>query len=366
MTWLPAPGGLPTLLVALAVSAGWPAAGHAGGGAEAADAAATPASYLLSAQNIDGGFGGSPGAASPSFTPAGRRSASPRRDQRSAHSTRRPEPERIPRRWGCDERDPGSLERTILALRAAGLNEIGQSQTLHAEPIMKANGSVSGQVNLTSFAILALRAAGQSRPRSAIAWLVRQQDSDGGFNFATRGGSSDVDDTGAALEALAGTGSGAVPRAVRFINSMEHGDGGFPSQPGGPSNAQSTAWAVQGLLAAGVGFGSLDRPLGYLRSLVAADGHVRYAKGSDQTPVWVTAEAVMALAGKPLPLPPVTSARGAHHAAPAVHLAAKRLAKSRPAARHGRAVTHGPADSLLSRLVADVGVLDALALAPVR
>ncbi len=32
-----------------------------------------------------------------------------------------------------------------------------------------------------------------------IAWLVRQQDRDGGFNFATRGGASDVDDTGAVL-----------------------------------------------------------------------------------------------------------------------------------------------------------------------
>jgi len=36
----------------------------------------------------------------------------------------------------------------------------------------------------------------------------------------------------------------------RFVSSQNR-DGGFPSQPGEDSNAQSTAWAVQGLLAAG-------------------------------------------------------------------------------------------------------------------
>jgi cobalamin biosynthesis Mg chelatase CobN len=64
---------------------------------------------------------------------------------------------------------------------------------------------------------------------------------------------------------------------------------------------------VQGLLAAGVSPSSLHRggavsPVEYLRSLIAPDGHIRYSLGSDQTPVWVTAEALMALDGKPLPL----------------------------------------------------------------
>jgi energy-coupling factor transport system substrate-specific component len=367
VTWLPAPGGLPTLLVALAVSSGWLAGQpvDGGGGTAAADAAATPASYLLSAQNVDGGFGGSPGAASAelySGWAALGLAAEGYNAQHIRHGSR--SLSEYLAGGAATNADPGSLERTILALRAAGLNAGDELVRLRGD--LKPDGSVSGQVNLTSFAILALRAAGQSPPPNAIAWLVRQQDSDGGFNFATRGGFSDVDDTGGALEALAGTGSGAVPRAVRFIDSAENGDGGFPSQPGGPSNAQSTAWAVQGLLASGVGFGSLGRPLGYLRSLVGADGHVRYSKGSDQTPVWVTAEAVMALAGKPLPIAPVPSARGAHHAAPVVHPSATLRAKPPPARRHQRAVTHAPADSLLSRLVADVGVLDALALAPVR
>ena len=76
------------------------------------------------------------------------------------------------------------------------------------------------QVNLTSFAVLALRAAGVAPSARTLAWIVRQQDSDGGFNFATAGGQSDVDDTGAALEALAGDAAAHAAigaRAVRFI-----------------------------------------------------------------------------------------------------------------------------------------------------
>ena len=115
---------------------------------------------------------------------------------------------------------------------------------------IRPGGSVSGQVNLTSFAVLALRAAGTSPPAATIGWLIRQQDSDGGFNFATRGGSSDADDTGAALEALAGVGGSAASharaRAVGFLRGRQNADGGFASLPGAGSNAQSTALASRG------------------------------------------------------------------------------------------------------------------------
>ena len=42
---------------------------------------------------------------------------------------------------------------------------------------VRRNGSVSDQTNLTSFAVLALRAAGVAPPARTLSWLVRQQDS---------------------------------------------------------------------------------------------------------------------------------------------------------------------------------------------
>ena len=50
--------------------------------------------------------------------------------------------------------------------------------------------------------------------------------------------------------------------------------------------------------------GGSRSPIGYLESLSAPDGSVRYSRTSAQTPVWVTAEALAALAGKPFPSRP--------------------------------------------------------------
>jgi energy-coupling factor transport system substrate-specific component len=98
-----------------------------------------------------------------------------------------------------------------------------------------------------------------------------------------------------------------VRRAASFILAHQNPDGGFPLQPGGPSNAQSTAWAIQALIAAGrdpdrARRGGARSPLAYLRSLTAGDGSVRYSRTSRQTPVWVTAQAITALQRRTFPI----------------------------------------------------------------
>ncbi|MET0770187.1 MAG: prenyltransferase/squalene oxidase repeat-containing protein, partial [Solirubrobacteraceae bacterium] len=184
----------------------------------------------------------------------------------------------------------------------------------------EADGSWQGFVNTTAFAILALRAAGRSADgdavRRGVEFIADEANDDGGFNFAGSGRPSGADDTGAALMALGAAGkrrSGVARRAVAWLESRQNADGGFSLQ-GGASNAQSTAWAVQGLIAVGrnpkqVRRGGSRSPVAYLRSLVGSDGAIRYSRTSTQTPVWVTAQAVAALEGKALPLKPVPRAR---------------------------------------------------------
>jgi energy-coupling factor transport system substrate-specific component len=162
--------------------------------------------------------------------------------------------------------------------------------------------------------VLALRAAGRSARdrtvRRAAAWVAGQQNRDGGWNFGGRGAPSGVDDTPGARQALVAAGRsrrGAVARAAAFIARTQNLDGGFPLQPGAGSNAQSTAWAVQAFVAAGRDPNRVRRrgsrsPLGYLRTLVAPDGSVRYSRTSAQTPVWVTAQALTALGRRPFPI----------------------------------------------------------------
>ncbi len=275
-------------------------------------------SFLTSAQNTDGGFGGARGQGSSELytawaamglAAAGRNPASVRRSGRSVLDSLRTQ---APTLQGL-----GDAERTILAARACGASAYSfAGRNLVAEVLRSraSDDSFDHQVNLTAFAIFALRAVGHSPGFGAIhqaaGWIERQQNSDGGFAFGYRGSPSDVDDTGAALQALADAGAHnthILGAAAGYLIRSQSLDGGFPQQYGGPSNAQSTAWAIQGLIAAGYNPGAVRRrgsrtPIGYLESLRGPDGSIRYSRTGSQTPVWVTAQALIALSGRTFPV----------------------------------------------------------------
>jgi energy-coupling factor transport system substrate-specific component len=363
--------------------------------ASPAQAGAAAVSYLLGAENSDGGFGGAPGQASDQLYSgwAALGLASAGKDLNQV--VRGPGLMAYIGAGAGSPSDVGALERTILVVHAAGLSArhfAGHDLVAALQRRFRHDGSIADQVNLTSFAVLALRGAGIGAGAATMRWLARQQDRDGGFSFAGAGGSSDVDDTGAALEALAGDGgaAGVRARAVAFLRSRQARDGGFPSQPGTASNAQSTAWAIQGLDAAGVSPVSLHRggaisPLAYLDSLVALNGAVRYSRGVTQTPVWVTGEALMAMEGKPLPIAapaaaprtaaaspspraaPSPSAPGGHRrrrSRPITAATARRPASGRPRYAAGAAPIAGGVLQV-GRLETAVGALTALVLAPI-
>ena len=382
VVWLPAGAAGPLLAVVL--TAGFAIGLHAPGRARAQNAPSAPISYLLSAQNPDGGYGAADGQPSNALfagwaalglASAGHDPYYVRRDGHALTAYVASAPGSLS--------DTGSLERTILVARAAGLPATsfsGHDLTAMLEGRIRRDGSVSDQVNWTSFAILALRAASVIPAGKTYAWMLAQQDRDGGFGFATAGSGSDVDDTGAVLEAIAGRSgaraANARRRAVAYLRREQNRDGGFPSQPGQTSNAQSTAWAIQGLDAAGVSPSTLHRrgaasPLSYLRSLIEADGSVAYSRGLRQSPVWVTAEALMALDGRPLPIIGAAPARrkplvarAKRHAA-AAPTRSKRARARRP--RVGRGVHSQSPDRTaaeLMRLAAGVGLATALVLAP--
>jgi hypothetical protein len=209
----------------------------------------------------------------------------------------------------------GDIERTILVLAAAGLSPRSfEGRDLVGRLLRRrgGDGSWGGQVNPTAFGILALEAAGRTggNARSA-AWLRGAVNGDGGWGFL-KSAQSDPDSTGAVLQALAAAGGsgGALAAGVRYLRGAQRGGGGF-ALSGGQVNAQSTAWAVQGLIAAGVRPPKVRSggrsPLDYLASLRAGDGHYRYSRSSDHTPVWVTAQALLAVSSAEFPLPRVSA-----------------------------------------------------------
>ncbi len=305
ISWRPAGAVVPVLAVAAVLA----------GAASAPDPAAARSrsvDYVRAAQNRDGGFGASRGeASSPLYAAwAGIGLAGAGRPCGPALAG-------YLRRTGVSVHGVGDVERTILALRACGSGTTLGGRDLLADlrRAQRADGSWSGLVNATAFGVLALRAAGVNRSSSAIVralrWIAARRHADGGYSFTGASGRSDIDVTSGVLQAIAaarGRDIGAQGRrAVTFLRRQQRPDGGFPLSVGGASNAQSTAFAIQALVAAGVRTAHIRRggsrtATGYLGSLTTSDGSVRYSRTSAQTPVWVTAQVLPALSARPLPI----------------------------------------------------------------
>jgi hypothetical protein len=306
-TWRPA-GVLPIALLALALS----------GVVATQPASAKPSAsgWLAGAQNSDGGFAATEGQpSSPAMTgwamlgleAVGRNPLDVRSGGETPVSYLRSQAGRL--------RSVGDLERTILALVGAGLDPhrfAGTDLVAELRTRRDGDGSVDGQVNLTAFYAMAIRAAGGdagSLARSAR-WLRRAQNSDGGWGIQPRA-PSESDSTGAALQGLVAAGGRgrATAQGAGWLGRAQRSGGGWALGITGVLNSQSTAWSVQGLVAAGGGGDAIGRALGYLSRLHAADGHYRYSAASDQTPIWVTAQALLAVNRRPFPVPAVARAQ---------------------------------------------------------
>jgi hypothetical protein len=155
----------------------------------------------------------------------------------------------------------------------------------------RANGSFGGDANLTAFAVLALGPAEvfDTSVSGARRWLAAQR-------------THDVDTTGAILWALGPRRPGNVARrALAQMRAAQAPDGGLGIRPGERANAQSTALALLGLRAARLRGRALRTedgitPFDYLRARMERRGAVAYDVGSKRSPVWVTAQALLALA----------------------------------------------------------------------
>jgi energy-coupling factor transport system substrate-specific component len=267
------------------------------------------ASWLQSVQNDDGGFASSPGdesgAAMTGWAMLGFEAAgiNPLDVSHGGHT-----PVDFLRGEVRELKSPGDLARTILALEGAGTDprKFG-GDNLVAELLAKRrdNGSFEGWPGSTAYGVIALRAAGASGGlEKSLTWLRKVQNADGGWGDEP-GTPSTADGTGAVMQALSPD-SKAAHRGLSYLRGAQRPGGGFPLGGNGAVNTQSTAWAIQGILASGGDPGSFRRggssAPAYLSAQQQSDGHYRYSKSSNQTPIWVTSQVLVAAAGDYLPI----------------------------------------------------------------
>jgi Prenyltransferase and squalene oxidase repeat len=156
-------------------------------------------------------------------------------------------------------------------------------------------------INTAAWKLLALAAAGRPLPQATIRFLLEHQSRSGGWSWAV-GVRPDSNDTSAVIEALraAKVSGRPIRRGLAFLRRLQNRDGGFALVDRRGSDAQSTAWAIQAFVAAGRKPGRAGYQ--YLARLRRSDGSYRYDARYAVTPVWVTAQVLPALAGRPFPL----------------------------------------------------------------
>ena len=204
-------------------------------------------------------------------------------------------------------KDAGDVARTILALEAAGVDPRDFADQDLVDRLLaerRENGSYQGWPGTSAYAVLALRAAGANGAAApTVEWLRKVQGREGGWGNEPQSEST-PEVTGAVLQVLT-PGSEAAGRALAYLRKSKRPNGGFAPGNNLSANTQATAWASQGLLAAGkdpASFGEGKSSFTYLRNLQSDNGYFLQSPNLEASPVWVTADALVPLAGKHLPI----------------------------------------------------------------
>ena len=304
-------GGRACLIAALLIAG--PVAARRAGGRRGRRARRGASPGCAAAQNDDGGFGFAPGEeSSPAMTgwavlgleAAGVNPLDVDRGDATPISYLRRERRR-------DHAPPATSSARSSSSRGAGLDPrhfqghdlVGRLLARRGE-----DGSWGGQVNQTAFGILALRAAGATsgNGRSA-AWLRDAPEPRRRLGLRRRGRRATPTAPAPRCRRLAASGQQRrrSGRGVAYLRGVQRPGGGFAlggrrgQRPvdglGGPGPGR------RGRLA---GLGPRGRPLAARlprRASRPRDGHYRYSSSSDQTPVWVTGQALLAVNGSRLP-----------------------------------------------------------------
>ncbi|MFA5867517.1 MAG: prenyltransferase/squalene oxidase repeat-containing protein [Actinomycetota bacterium] len=323
-----------TIVLALSIFLG--SAGIAGASTGSDKAALKAADYLKSIQRDDGGFGTrestvvdtciavialkAAGAKLPQ-SKTGKSTV----DYLKANASKLADPDK-----NIAVQNTAKVAQLIMALKLAGENPKTFAGTDWIKFLLDNQEKATGWFGITDidhmWAMLALEAAGEPIDSGPIIWLKGRQNANGGYEVdRSVGMGAFTYSTALAIQALVGAGvdqsDPSVKKAVVYLKTQQNTDGGFPvitpSSYGSESDASSTSWVLQGLVAAGEDIESKTwlraaiTPMGFLMSMQNANGAFAYQKAIPEDSLLCTAQAIPALMLKPFPIkttPPPSTA----------------------------------------------------------
>lgn len=174
-------------------------------------------------------------------------------------------------------------------------------------------GAYSADAGFNAWGILGAAALGEAIPANAVTALLDQQDAVGGWEWQA-GFGADTNTTAVVVQALIAAGqpvsATAIVDALAFLKTAQVASGGFVYDPRTPdygADANSTAYVIQALLAAGEDPASAAwavdglTPVRFLLGLQLADGSFEWQPNTGSN-LMATAQVVPALLGQAYPL----------------------------------------------------------------
>ncbi|MGD0766496.1 MAG: prenyltransferase/squalene oxidase repeat-containing protein [Dehalococcoidia bacterium] len=213
---------------------------------------------------------------------------------------------------------PGGAAKLVLGLIAAGEDPhafAGADYVAKMQSYFDSAAHRYGEQTIDhALYMLARKSLGLSPAYGTVSFLKSKQSADGCWEFSD-GFGCDTNTTAVAIQALLAAGlpptDGSIKNALGYLKAAQNTDGGFPYVVPSDSDANSTAYVLQALVAAGEDVdagGSWEKPGGrtppqaLLSFRDATTGAFTYA-GEDSA--YATYQAVPALLLQPLLLPPV-------------------------------------------------------------
>ena len=176
------------------------------------------------------------------------------------------------------------------------------------------SGTFSVDTLYQAWGILGTATLSDTIPVSAVQSLKASQQANGGWELFA-GFGTDTNSTALALQALVAAGepvtSTSIVSGLTYLEKAQNADGGFPYSPDSPwgtdSDTNSTAYVVQALFATdedpltGTWSVTSSNPISYLLSMQLDDGSFEWQTGfgSDQI---ATQQAIPALLHRPVPM----------------------------------------------------------------
>jgi hypothetical protein len=222
----------------------------------------------------------------------------------------------------ADVTTPGLAAKLVLALTAAGEDPAAfggvDLVAVIADGFDPASGFYGAGPYDSALAILALEHAAGGAPAEAIEGLLNARLPDGSYAFdgSTTPGSGDSNTTAVAVQALlaAGAGEEVIP-SFDYFRRTQNPDGGWtyqkPSPFGEATDANSTALVIQALLAGGQDLTQWGNPTEALLGLQQSSGALAFNADAPGDNALATLQAIPALAGIHLAgLPDVAQSTG--------------------------------------------------------